>query len=190
LALVLAVFRRPVAWASAVLLALFAGAMTLSFGIKAPDAELRSRFIEFFSICSNFITKRPGHDDSGNLVANPTLRETNSGTPVASVTIANNEFFNDGEGERQQVTTFVDMTVWGKSGEGFASLAKKGQEVIIEGQLRRNNWESEDGQKHSKHFLKAESWQFTQYRRQEESTEAAPEKGAEETKKAASKDTG
>jgi single-stranded DNA-binding protein len=31
---------------------------------------------------------------SGNLVANPGLRETNSGTPVASGTIANNEFFN------------------------------------------------------------------------------------------------
>jgi single-strand DNA-binding protein len=57
---------------------------------------------------------------SGNLVANPTLRETNSGTPVASATIANNEFFNDGDGERQQVTTFVDVTV---SGESFASLA-------------------------------------------------------------------
>jgi single-strand DNA-binding protein len=66
---------------------------------------------------------------SGNLVANPTLRETNSGTPVASATIANNEFFNDGEGERQQVTTFVDVTVWGKSGENLASLAKKGQEA-------------------------------------------------------------
>jgi single-strand DNA-binding protein len=126
---------------------------------------------------------------SGNLVANPALRETNSGTPVASATIANNEFFNDAEGERQQATTFVDLTVWGKSGESFASLAKKGQEIIIEGQLRRNDWESEDGQKHSKHFLKAESWQFTQYRRQDESTEAAPEKGTEETKKAASKNT-
>jgi single-strand DNA-binding protein len=54
---------------------------------------------------------------SGNLVANPTLRETNSGTPVASVTIANNEFFHDSDGERQQVTPFVDVTVWGKSGE-------------------------------------------------------------------------
>ena len=43
---------------------------------------------------------------SANLAANPTLRETNSGTPVASTTIANNEFFNDGDGERQQVTTF------------------------------------------------------------------------------------
>jgi single-stranded DNA-binding protein len=76
--------------------------------------------------------------------------------------------------------------VWGKSGESFASLAKKGQEVIIEGQSRRNDWESEDGQKHSKHFLKAESWQLTQYRRQDDSTEAAPEKGTKETEKVTS----
>jgi len=99
---------------------------------------------------------------SGNLVANPTARETHSGTAVTSGTIANNEFFNDERGARQQVTTFVDVIVWGKSGENFASLAKKGQEIIIEGQLRRNDWESEDGQRHSKHFVKAESWQFTQ----------------------------
>jgi single-strand DNA-binding protein len=73
---------------------------------------------------------------SGNLVANPTLRETNSGTPVASATIASNEFFNDGHSRRQQVTTFVDVTVWGKAGENFAALAKKGQVIIIEVQLR------------------------------------------------------
>ncbi len=36
LALILGVFPRPVAWASAALLGLFAVAMTLSFGIKAP----------------------------------------------------------------------------------------------------------------------------------------------------------
>jgi hypothetical protein len=35
--------------------------------------------------------------------------------------------------------------------------------------------------------LKAENWQFTQYRRQEDITEAAPEKEIKETKKAASK---
>src|SRR5258708_25016086 len=102
---------------------------------------------------------------TGNLVANPTLRNTESGTPVASATIANNEFYNDGEGERQQVTTFVDVTVWGKPAENFSTLAKKGQEVILEGQLRRNDWESEDGQKHSKHFVRAETWQFTQYKK-------------------------
>jgi single-strand DNA-binding protein len=104
---------------------------------------------------------------NGKLVANPTLRETTSGTPVASGTIANNEFFSDADGERQQVTTFVDVTVWGKSAENFSSMAKKGQDVIIEGQLRRNDWETEDGQKHSKHFVKAESWQFTQAKAKE-----------------------
>ena len=99
---------------------------------------------------------------SGNLVANPTLRETSSGPPVASATIANNEFFNDGDGRRQQVTAFVDSTVWGKSGENFAALAKKGQEIIIEARASAlATRESEDGQKHSKHYLNAESWQFT-----------------------------
>ena len=102
---------------------------------------------------------------TGNLVANPTLRNTDSGTPVASATIANNEFYNDGEGERQQVTTFVDVTVSGKSAENFSKLAKKGQEIAIEGQLRRNDWESEDGQKHFRHFVRGETWQFTQYRK-------------------------
>jgi single stranded DNA-binding protein len=76
---------------------------------------------------------------SANLVANPTLREINSGTPVASATIANNDFFKDGDGRPQQVTTFVDVTVWGKSGENFAALAKKGQEIIFEAQLRRSD---------------------------------------------------
>jgi single-strand DNA-binding protein len=102
---------------------------------------------------------------TGNLVADPTLRNTDLGTPVASATIANNEFYNDGEGERQQVTTFVDVTVWGKPAENFSKLAKKGQEIVIEGRLRRNDWESEDGQKHSKHFVRAETWQFTQYKK-------------------------
>jgi single stranded DNA-binding protein len=76
---------------------------------------------------------------SSNLIANQTLRKTNSGTPVASATIANNEFFNDSDGRRQQVTTFVDVTVWGKSGENFAALTKKGQEIIVEAQPRRND---------------------------------------------------
>src|SRR5258707_827 len=101
----------------------------------------------------------------GTLVPNPPLRNTESGTQVASATIANNDFYNDGEGERQQVTTFEDGTVWGKPAENFSKLAKKGQEIVIEGRLRRNDWESEDGQKHSKHFVRAETWQFTQYKK-------------------------
>jgi Single-strand binding protein family len=59
------------------------------------------------------------------------LFQANPGSPVASVTIANNDFFNDGEGERQLVTTFVDVTAWGKSAENFVSLAKKGRRSLV-----------------------------------------------------------
>ena len=94
---------------------------------------------------------------SGNLVANPTLRETNSGTPVASATIANNEFFNDGDSRRQQVTTFVDVTVWGKSGEISLLWLRKARRSSSRHSFGAATRESEDGQKHSKHYLTVES---------------------------------
>jgi uncharacterized membrane protein YphA (DoxX/SURF4 family) len=45
IALILGIFRRPVAFASAALFAVFAGAMTLSFGVKAPLSF--SVFVDF-----------------------------------------------------------------------------------------------------------------------------------------------
>jgi len=94
---------------------------------------------------------------SGNLVANPTLRETNSGTPVASATIANKEFFNDGDSRRQQVTTFVDVTVWGKSGEISLLWLRKARRSSLRHSFGATTRESEDDRKHSKHYLNAES---------------------------------
>src|SRR5215468_10286140 len=97
---------------------------------------------------------------SGNLVANPTLRETNSGTPVASATIANNEFFNDGDGRRQQVTTFVDVAVGGSRERILPLWLRKARRSSLKHSSGGATRESEDGQKHSKHYLNAESWQF------------------------------
>ena len=59
---------------------------------------------------------------------------------MASATIANNEFFNDGDSRRQQITSFVGVRDRvGEVGRDFAALAKKGQEIIVEAQLRRND---------------------------------------------------
>jgi len=46
-----------------------------------PEAELRKRFTDFFSICSNFLTKQPGHDDE-------VLSETLTFIPIESVSWA------------------------------------------------------------------------------------------------------
>jgi single-strand DNA-binding protein len=67
------------------------------------------------------------------------------------------------EGERQQITTFIDVKVWGPSAENLAKLARKGQEILIDGSIRQDTWEDkESGQKRSKLYVRADGWQFTQ----------------------------
>jgi single-strand DNA-binding protein len=108
---------------------------------------------------------------TGNLVNAPELRYTGSGTAVVSGTIANNEFYLDESRAKQQVTTFVDFNVWAKRGEALAQMAKKGQHVYLEGQLRQEIWEDKkDGSTRSKHVIRVRDWQFTQFR----TPEAAP----------------
>ena len=71
--------------------------------------------------------------------------------------------------EKHQITTFVDVQVWGTPAENLAKLAKKGQEIFVEGALRQDLWEDkETGKNRSKLFLKAERWQLTQYKASEE----------------------
>ena len=87
----------------------------------------------------------------GNLTANPELIHTPKGTAVVNASLAVNEFYTAEDGERQQITTYIDVKVWGPSAENFAKLAKKGQEILIDGSIRQDTWEDKDsGQKRSK----------------------------------------
>ena len=123
----------------------------------------------------------------GNLVGEPEVRVTPKGTQVVNFSLGINETYRVDD-EQRQITTFVDVQVWGPSAENFAKLVRKGQEVFIEGPLRQDRWEDKQtGQNRSKLFLKAERWQFTQYRRQEDSNETPSQETAAETKKTSGK---
>jgi len=111
----------------------------------------------------------------GNLTANPELIYTPKGTPVVNASLAVNEFYTAEDGERQQITTFIDVKVWGPSAENFAKLAKKGQEILIDGSIRQDTWEDkESGQKRSKLYVRADGWQFTQRKVAAPASEAKP----------------
>jgi len=109
----------------------------------------------------------------GYLVKEPEVRYTPKGTPVANVSLGVNETYSVDD-EKRKVTTFVDVQLWGASAENLAKLARKGQEIFVEGALRQDVWDEKDtGKNRSKLFLKADNWQFTQYKATEERREAA-----------------
>jgi single-strand DNA-binding protein len=110
---------------------------------------------------------------AGNLVKDPELRHTTQGTPVANVSLGVNEPYTVND-EKRVATTFVDVEVWGAAAENLSKLAQKGQQVLVEGSLRQATWEDrETKQNRSKLFVKAERWQFIQYKSTEQQREAA-----------------
>ena len=112
---------------------------------------------------------------TGNLTEDPELRYTPNGKPVVSASIANNEHYTDAQGEEKKVTTFVNLQIWGKPAENFGNLVKKGQEIFIDGKLRMDEWtDKQTNTRRTRLYLLVENWQFTQYRRKEESTPDVP----------------
>lgn len=95
----------------------------------------------------------------GHLTRNPELRYTPSGTPVANFGIANNRRFKQGDELKEEVC-FVGVVAFGRPAENCCKYLNKGSKVIVEGRLRQRRWESEDGQKRSKHELVAEQVTF------------------------------
>lgn len=103
---------------------------------------------------------------TGNLTADPQLVQAGKGKLV-NASLANNQFYTDGDEERQQITTFVDLKIWGNAAENFSKFARQGQEIFVEGELRQDRWEDDRGNKRSKMFVKVLSWQFTQRKAEE-----------------------
>jgi len=88
----------------------------------------------------------------GNLTEDPALRFTQSGTAVASVTIASTErYFDRSSNEwKDGETTFVRGTVWKNNGaENLAESLEKGARVIAHGKLKQRTYDDRDGNKRS-----------------------------------------
>lgn len=97
---------------------------------------------------------------SGRLTRDSELRFTPSGTPVTDVVIASNRIWSK-DSDRQEETTFVDVTIWGKQAESLNQYLVKGRHLMIVGRLKLNKWETEEGDKRSKLTMVAEKINLT-----------------------------
>jgi len=96
----------------------------------------------------------------GNLTRDPELRYLTSGTAVTDIGLAVNDRHKNANGEWIEETTFVDVTLWARTAEVASEYLSKGASVLIEGRLKLDSWETQDGQKRSKLKVVGEKMQM------------------------------
>jgi single-strand DNA-binding protein len=84
----------------------------------------------------------------GNLAADPELRFTNTGTPVANLRVAVTQRVQDKDGTwRDGETSFHTVNVWRDQAQNLTDSLSKGDRVMVTGRLRQRSWETPEGDK-------------------------------------------
>jgi single-strand DNA-binding protein len=95
----------------------------------------------------------------GNMTRDVELKYTAGGTAVTDIGLAVNDRRKNAQGEWVEETTFVDVTLWGRTAELAGEYLGKGSPLLVEGRLKLDQWET-DGQKRSKLRVVCERMQF------------------------------
>lgn len=85
----------------------------------------------------------------GRLTKDPEIRVLPSGMKVATILVAFNRSYKDKNNQWQEESHFFEVECFGKLAERLGSF-KKGNQVLVEGELRQDRWEDPSGGKRSK----------------------------------------
>lgn len=85
----------------------------------------------------------------GRLVGSASLKYTQTGKPISTFAIAVNKFYKNDNGEKQEIVSYFDITLYGKTAETLQQYLLKGKQVGIDGELKQDRWEK-DGQHFSR----------------------------------------
>lgn len=94
----------------------------------------------------------------GRMTRDPELRRTNSGTAVASFTVAVDRDFKSQSGEKE--TDFIDVVAWRNTAEFVSKYFSKGRMAVVEGRLQLRDWTDKDGNKRRSAEIVADSVYF------------------------------
>ena len=95
----------------------------------------------------------------GRIVRDPELRRTNSGTAVASFTIAVDRDFGGRDGGEKE-TDFIDCVAWRQTGEFVSKYFTKGRMAVVSGRLQIRTWTDKDVNKRRSAEVVAENVYF------------------------------
>jgi single-strand DNA-binding protein len=104
----------------------------------------------------------------GRLTRDPEIRYTQSNVAVARFSLAVNRVGKQQEG--QPAADFFDIVAWRQTAEFVSKYFQKGQQVLVEGNLRNNNWTDQQGQKQYRTEVHIDHAYFAEGRREASGT--------------------
>ncbi len=96
----------------------------------------------------------------GNLGADPEIRYTQGGTPVANFNVATTETWRNQDGGKEEHTEWHKIVVWRKLAEICGEYLSKGSKVYLEGRIRTRKWQDRDGNDRYTTEIEARDVQF------------------------------
>ena len=103
----------------------------------------------------------------GRLTRDPELRHTQTGTAVASFSLAVDRDFKD-QATGDRTPDFIDVGAWRQTGEFVSRYFTKGRMAVVEGRLQLRDWTDKDGNKRRTAEVLAEHVYFGDSRRDTE----------------------
>lgn len=82
----------------------------------------------------------------GRLGADPEIKYTQSGSPIANLRVATDESYTDRNGQRQEKTEWHTVIAFQRTAEICQQYLHKGSLVYIEGKLQTRKWQDKTGQ--------------------------------------------
>lgn len=83
----------------------------------------------------------------GNVGKDPEVRHLESGSAVASFTLATTERYRNRTGELQDLTEWHNIVCWRNLAELSEKYIKKGAQIFVEGKIRTRSWTDQTGAK-------------------------------------------
>ncbi len=83
----------------------------------------------------------------GNLGKDPDIRTLESGTKLARVSLATNDYFKNKSGETIERTEWHNLVLWHQRAELAEKYLRKGSQLYVEGRLQTRQWEDKEGNK-------------------------------------------
>lgn len=95
----------------------------------------------------------------GRVTRDPEFKRVGEGSSLVNFSIANNRTYMANQVKKEE-THFFDCVAWGKLAEIIKEYATKGKQILVEGRLVQETWDTPEGKKASRIRIRVENMQL------------------------------